>query len=111
MRSAEFLAMRFDNTQMIGLLAVALPLLGWFLWWAWRKKQALIAQFIHARLLTQLTVRLSFRRQKVRLVLLVLAVAFTFVARARPQWGFKREAAKTRGLDIVVAIDTSRSML
>src|SRR6185295_8691540 len=32
-------------------------------------------------------------------------------ALARPQWGFTWEEAKQRGLDIIVAIDTSRSML
>ena len=33
------------------------------------------------------------------------------IAIARPQWGFDWQEARQRGLDIVVAIDTSRSML
>src|SRR6185295_12827799 len=33
------------------------------------------------------------------------------LALARPQWGFDWEPTKQRGLDIIVAIDTSKSML
>ena len=38
--------MRFANPQLIWLLLVTVPLLAWFLWWAWRRKQALVAQFV-----------------------------------------------------------------
>ena len=40
-----------------------------------------------------------------------LAVVCLILALARPQWGFDWEEIKQRGLDIVVAIDTSKSML
>src|SRR6266540_181004 len=103
--------MRFANPQMLWLLLAAVPLLAWFLWRAWRIKQTLITRFVQSRLLAQLTVGVSALRQKIRLVLLVTAVGFAILALARPQWGFKEEEAKQRGLDIVVAIDTSRSML
>src|SRR6266487_5075354 len=103
--------MKFANPQMIWLLPVTVLLLAWFLGWAWRRKQRLIAQFVQSRLLAQLTVGVSPLRQKIRLGLVVLAVAAALLALARPQWGFDWEEAKQRGLDIVVAIDTSRSML
>ena len=103
--------MRFGNPQVLWLLLVTVPLLAWFLWWAWRKRQTLIAQFVQSRLLAQLTVGVSPLRQKIRLALVVFAVACALLALARPQWGFDWEEAKQRGLDIVVAIDTSRSML
>ena len=103
--------MRFAHPQMLWLLAVTVLLLAWFLWWAWRKKQSLVAQFVQSRLLAQLTIGVSPARQKLRLALIVFAVACAMLALARPQWGFDEEKAKQRGLDIVVAIDTSRSML
>jgi Ca-activated chloride channel homolog len=40
-----------------------------------------------------------------------LAVALLIIALARPQYGFDLEEVEQRGLDIVVAIDTSKSML
>src|SRR5437867_852795 len=103
--------MRFAHPQMLWLLAVPVLLLAWFLWWAWRKKQSLVAQFVQSRLLAQLTIGVSPARQKLRLALIVFAVACALLALARTHWGFDWEEAKQRGLDIVAGIDTSRSML
>jgi len=103
--------MRFAHPQLLWLLALTVALLAWFLGWAWRKKQSLVTQFVQSRLLAQLTIGVSAARQKLRLALIVFAVACAMLALARPQWGFEWEEAKQRGLDIVVAIDTSRSML
>jgi Ca-activated chloride channel family protein len=102
---------RFAQPQFFWALLVVLPALSGFLWWAWRKRQELITQFVSARLLSVLKVGVSPARQKLRLVLMVVAVAFLILALARPQWGFSLEEAKQQGLDIVVAIDTSKSML
>ncbi|NBR85118.1 MAG: VWA domain-containing protein [Verrucomicrobia bacterium] len=102
--------MRFALPQVLWLLLLV-PLLGAFLVWAWRTKERLIGQFVQSRLLAQLTVGVSKTRQQVRLGLLVSAVAFAVLAMARPQWGFSWEEVSQKGLDIVVAIDTSRSML
>ena len=70
-----------------------------------------MTQFIQARLLPGLLADVSKPRRKFRLALLVAAVALLAFVMARPQWGFGWEEVKQRGLDIVVAIDTSRSML
>jgi len=80
--------MLFAHPQMLWLLAVTVLLLAWFLWWAWRKKQSLVAQFVQSRLLAQLTIGVSPARQKLRLALIVFAVACAMLALARPQWGF-----------------------
>ena len=96
---------------MLWLLLVLPPALLAFFWWAWRTRQRLMTQFIQARLLSALTVGISARRQKIRLACLILAVVSLLLALARPQWGFDWEEVKQRGLDIVVAIDTSKSML
>ncbi len=103
--------MTFANPSMLWLLLVIPPALLAFFWWAGRKRQQLLTQFIQARLLPALTVGISARRQKIRLGCLVLAVVGLILALARPQWGFDWQEVKQRGLDIVVAIDTSKSML
>lgn len=103
--------MQFAHPRMLWLLAITVPLLSVFLWWSWQRRQFLISQFVRSRLLAHLTVGLSRTIQKIRMLLLVLAVACLILALARPQWGFAWEEAQQRGLDIVVAIDTSRSML
>lgn len=103
--------MIFAHPKILWLLAVTLPLLALFFWWSWRRRQFLISQFVRSRLLAHLTVGLSRTVQKTRMVLLVVAVGCLLLALARPQWGFAWEEVTQRGLDIVVAIDTSRSML
>jgi Ca-activated chloride channel homolog len=103
--------MRLEHPQVLWLAAAAIPALVGFLFWSWRAKQKLILQFVEARLVSSLTLGVSPAREKVRLGLLVAAVAAILFALARPQWGFAWEEATQRGLDIIVAIDTSRSML
>ncbi len=103
--------MNFAQPQMFWLFAIFLLPLCAFLFWTWRTKQKLIAQFVQSRLLANLTVGVSQTRQKIRLGLIVATVVFLILAMARPQWGFSWEEARQQGLDIVVAIDTSRSML
>ncbi len=103
--------MSFANPHMLWLLLVIPPALLAFFWWAARRRQQLLTQFIQARLLPSLTVGISATRQKISVGCLVVAVACLILALARPQWGFDWEEVKQRGLDIVVAIDTSKSML
>ncbi len=92
------------------LLILVPPLIGFF-WWAWRKRQQLITQFISPRLLGHLKVGVSPSRQKARMAMIVARGDFVIFALARPQWGVIREEARQHGLDILVAIDTSNSML
>ena len=103
--------MRFENPSVLWFLLLVVPGLTVFFWWAWRRKRWLIAQFVRSRLLANLTVGVSLARQRARMMLLLAAIALLIVVLARPQWGFSWEEAKQRGLDVVVAIDTSKSML
>jgi len=103
--------MRFEHPHLLWLLLPGIPALLAFFWWAWRTKQRLICQFVQSRLLANLTVGVSATRQKIRIGLLIASIMLLGVALARPQWGFDWEEAKQRGLDVVVAIDTSKSML
>jgi Ca-activated chloride channel family protein len=103
--------MRFENPNLLWLLLVLPPALLAFFWWAMRSRQKLLVQFIEARLLSQLTVGISPARQKIRFGCLVFAVTLLVVTLARPQHGFDLQEVEQRGLDIVVAVDTSKSML
>jgi len=103
--------MRFEHLQILWLLLVLPPALALFFWWAARRRQQLLEQFIQARLLSTLTVGISPARKKIRFGCLVFAVALLVITLARPQRGFDLEEVEQRGLDIVVAVDTSKSML
>lgn len=103
--------MNFAYQHVLWLLLIIPPLLVVFFWWAWRERQRLMTQFIQARLLPGLVAGVSPTRQKGRFALITIAFMCLLLALARPQWGFTWEESKQKGLDIVVAIDTSKSML
>jgi Ca-activated chloride channel family protein len=58
-----------------------------------------------------MTAGVSMARKLVRAALMVAALGLTAVALARPQFPGKTRPARQRGLDLVVALDFSRSML
>jgi Ca-activated chloride channel family protein len=103
--------MRFEHAQLLWLLLVVPPGLALFFWWGNRARQKLVTRFVEARLLASLTIGRSPGRRKIRFALVILAVALVIVALAQLQIGFDLEEITQRGLDIVVAVDTSKSML
>jgi Ca-activated chloride channel family protein len=103
--------MRFENAYLLWFLPVLLAGVVGFFWWAWRARQRILAQFIPPRLKHVLAASVSPGRKKAKLVLLAGALALLWLVLARPQLGFTWEEARSRGLDLVVAIDTSKSML
>jgi Ca-activated chloride channel family protein len=50
-------------------------------------------------------------RRTMRAVLILAAAAFMILALARPRWGTSLEPIETRGVDVLIAVDVSRSML
>lgn len=91
------------------LLAMAIALLA-LLWGLRARRQALAAlgdQPVVAALLDEV----SRPRRRLRLALLLIALVGLTVAVLRPQWGTRTELARHRGLDVVFALDVSRSML
>ena len=103
--------MRLEHPNVLWLLLVLPPALGLFFWWSGRVRQRLLTQFVEARLLAQLSVGISPARRKIRFAFLILAAAGLIFTLARLQGGFDLEEVAQRGLDIVVAVDTSKSML
>ena len=103
--------MRFEHPNLLWLLLVVPPTLALFFWWSERTRQKLLTQFVEARLLATLTAGISPARRKFRFALIIASVALLLIALARPQYGYDKEEVRQNGLDIVVAVDTSKSML
>ncbi len=85
--------------------------LGLFLVRAFRKKKALMRRFAETELLSEIASSVNFKRQAIKSALIVAAVAFSMLALMRPQWGFQWQEVKKKGLDIMIAVDVSKSML
>lgn len=101
----------FANWNAIWAGLAMVPLVCWFLWRSWRKRQSMVRLFVSERLMDELLEGVSMQRQKIKMILLAGAFFFLMLALARPQWGFVWEEANQRGRDILIAVDTSRSML
>ncbi|MDQ2659741.1 MAG: VWA domain-containing protein, partial [Verrucomicrobiota bacterium] len=102
--------MSFGESQWLwGLLAV--PLLALLFWSAEGRRAARLQQFVAPKLLAQLGGTVSRFRRALRFGLLLLGVALALVSLARPRYGYTYEEVKRKGLDLIVAVDTSRSML
>lgn len=76
-----------------------------------RRRAARLERIAEQGLWPTLLAGYSFKRQRTRNLLRIIALALAVVALARPQWGFKWEKVQQRGLSIIVALDTSKSML
>jgi Ca-activated chloride channel family protein len=87
-----------------GILALVLGLL-------LRRRRQQLARLADLSALARLAPTWPQDRALRRLVLWLAAAALLIVALARPQWGSRWEEVKRRGLDILVVLDTSRSML
>lgn len=82
-----------------------------FFTWALGQRRRTLLRFAEARLLPALAPDLDERRQRLRAVMLLVASALLFIGLAGPKWGFHWEEVHREGIDIIVALDTSRSML
>src|SRR5947199_5234829 len=70
-----------------------------------------LQDFVSARLLPQLAGTVNRRRRITRFALQLLGLALAIVSLAQPRWGYTFEDVKRKGLDLLIAVDTSRSML
>ncbi len=102
--------MTFGAPQWLWAL-LAVPVLAFLFLHAERRSAARLRQFVSPRLLGQLGATVSRGRRVFRFALLVLALALAFVSLAQPRYGYTFEDVKRKGLDLLVAIDTSRSMM
>ncbi len=90
------------------LVPVALAL---FLVWAEARRQKRLDAFVALRLAERLVKGAAKGRRRTSSVLLVLAALFASLAMLRPTWGFHWEEVPTKGRDLYVLLDISRSML
>ena len=102
--------MLFAQTFMLHLLWLVIPLALFFLW-SIRNRRQLMERFIQPSLIKDVALGLNEVRIVWKNILLTLVFVFSILALARPQWGFEWREVKKQGVDILVVVDTSKSML
>ncbi|HEY2614932.1 MAG TPA: VWA domain-containing protein, partial [Chthoniobacterales bacterium] len=90
---------------------LALPALVALFVRAERQAELRLRKFVAERLLPNLARSVDRRRRSSRFALTLLGLAFAITALSQPRWGYTYEDVKRKGLDLIFAVDTSRSML
>jgi Ca-activated chloride channel family protein len=102
--------MSFGASNWLWALAF-LPLLVLLHLRAERRSAIKLREFVSPRLLPQLAGNVDRLRRAIRFAFVLFALALAIIALAKPRWGYTYEDVKRRGLDLLFAVDTSRSML
>jgi len=106
----ETTSLTFGAPLWFWLLAV-LPLAALLFLWSNRRGRELVSKIVAPRLREQLAGSVSPLRRAVRAAFMLGALAFAVLALAQPRYGFIEKETKQKGRDVIVAIDTSRSMM
>ncbi len=92
-------------------LLIFVPLLGLFFWYAAQQRLKALRQFGNIELLAKLTRSVSYARRKWKAALAITTLLLMILALVRPQYSTKFEEVRREGIDLIIALDTSNSML
>jgi Ca-activated chloride channel homolog len=98
--------MTFQHGWWLVLVAL-IPLIGWS---AWRRPRAAL-RFPTLQQLPELVGRMQVAWHRIPLLLRLLALVLLVMALARPQHGMEMSRVRKEGIDIVMVVDVSTSML
>ena len=101
---------RFANIEMLWwLIAIPVFVIAYIV--MTRRKERQLKAFGDPELMAQLMPDASKSRPIVKFTLLIVALALLIVAAARPQYGQQEKTVKRQGIEVMVALDISNSML
>lgn len=101
---------RFAHPELLYLLIIIPLLIVFYVVMLTRKKKA-IAEFGNPELLAPLMPLLSFKRGTWKFVMILLALLFVITGAAGPQFGSKLQQVQKKGIELMIALDVSNSMM
>ena len=102
--------MNLANPQALHLLWL-LPLIAAALHLFFDHRKKMMARFIQEPLIDDLAKGFSLKLYRLKAVCILAAFVFMVLALSRPQWGFTEHVVKRHGLDVMVVVDVSKSMM
>ena len=102
--------MAWLNPDYLWTLAAAPVVVALFLWAAWQRRKAL-RRFGDTALVRRLAAAVSARRRRWKASFVVLGLLLMGLTLAGPQCGTKLREVEPEGVDLVIALDVSLSML
>ena len=102
--------MRFESLNyMLGFWVIFFVAL--FFIRAFKRKNRIMRFFAEKEAIEQLISGVSFKKQKLKMILILAGLLLCVLSLMRPQWGFKWQKTIKSGIDIMFAVDVSKSML
>ena len=101
---------RFAHPELLYLLII-IPLLIVFYVVARIRKKKAIAEFGSPELLSTLMPLQSYKRETLKFILVLVALFFVILGVAGPQFGSKLQQVKKEGVELIIALDVSNSMM
>jgi Ca-activated chloride channel homolog len=100
---------KFANPEFL-LLLLTVPAIGYYIW-RWGKKKDIVLKFSSLHIFSNIPHTLRERAQHLPIILRLTALGFFIIALARPQSVSDKQNISTEGIDIVLELDISGSML
>lgn len=102
--------MKFARTEMLYLVWL-IPVLLAIILYGMKRRRRILERFARPKTLKTVVPDTGMPRRKIKAGLFISATLFLLAALAGPQYGYRWEEVEQRGVDILVALDCSRSML
>lgn len=102
--------MKFVRIELL-LLIWIVPLLALVYLYGWRKRHRILNGYAGQRMLRRIVPPGVARRRRVAALLALSGIICTVLALTGPQYGFQWQEIERKGIDIIIALDCSRSML
>lgn len=102
--------MKFSDPYMF-YLVWAVFFLGCVIVYGSRKEKKIMSRFAKKKELASIIPGYSLKRKYVKKILLILSLVFIVIALTGPLAGFRWEKIQQKGVDIMICLDCSRSML
>jgi len=103
--------MYYGDMRYISVFIFAAALITIFYIWVMKRREVLMERFAERNMLGGITPTVSIARKIWKIALIAAAFLLCIFSLARPQWGFEWQEIKRTGLDMLIAIDVSKSML
>lgn len=102
--------LRFQHIEYLWFLTVLLPLCGIFIYSQWQSQRRL-QKLGDSRLINRLISNFSRPKRQLKFALLALAMLVGIIGLANLQAGSRTEKVERKGIDVMIALDVSKSML
>lgn len=103
--------MNYANPDYMSIILAPAILVLLFYMWSSRRRRVMLEKFADKSLIASISPSMSMARRTIKTFLIIAGIVLMLVALARPQWGFVWQEVKRTGLDMMIAMDVSKSML